>query len=81
MTQIIDPIKQIEAIFDNSLRTVLRDATLIQDLVNCLDNRRKFKVTINGFGGNVANVNIQIKTGKRTWIHASKNYPNRMVTE
>ena len=52
---------------------IMTDKDIIQDLANCIEKKGKFKITINGFGGNLANLNVQVKTGKKTWIHASKN--------
>jgi len=69
----MDGIEKLVSILDKTQSIVVTDMDVISDLANCIERKGKFKITINGFGGNLANVNVQVKTGKKTWIHASKN--------
>jgi hypothetical protein len=69
----MDGVQKLLNILETSTRMVVTDPEIIRDLSNCIEKKGKFKITINGFGGNLANLNVQVKTGKKTWIHASKN--------
>lgn len=68
-----DGVQKLMQIFDDVQTAVITDMDILQELVNCLSHKSKFRIQINGFGGNLANINVQVKTGKRTWVHASKN--------
>jgi hypothetical protein len=69
----MDGLQKLIEIIETSSQIIITDLNIVQDLANCIEKKQKFKITINGFGGNLANVNVQVKTGKKTWIHASKN--------
>ena len=70
----MDGIEKLIEILETTNTIVMTDADILRDLSNCIEHKGKFKILINGFGGKLANVNVQIKTGKKTWIHASKNH-------
>jgi len=69
----MDGLEKLVKILEDTSAIIMTDAGIVGDLANCIERKKKFKITINGFGGNLANVNVQVKTGKKTWIHASKN--------
>ena len=69
----MDGLEKLVKILEDTSWIIMTDVEIVNDLANCIEQKKKFKITINGFGGNLANVNVQVKTGKKTWIHASKN--------
>jgi hypothetical protein len=69
----MDGLEKLVKILEDTSGIIMTDVEIVNDLANCIEQKKKFKITINGFGGNLANVNVQVKTGKKTWIHASKN--------
>ena len=69
----MDGIEKLIKIIEQTETIIMTDTDILKDLANCLERKGKFKITINGFGGNLANLNVQVKTGKKTWMHASKN--------
>lgn len=69
----MDGIQKLTRILEETETMIMTDMGVIAELANCIERKGKFKIQINGFGGNLANVNVQVKTGKKTWVHASKN--------
>lgn len=69
----MDTVEQIQKIFGDTERLCLTDPDILGKLARCIEHRGKFRIQINGFMGGVENINLQIRTGKETWVHVSKN--------
>ena len=68
-TLLIDYVENLVTLFKSVEKSVIFDENALTQLINALIDKRKFKVYINGIGGNWVNVRIEVKTGKDNWKH------------
>ena len=50
-------------------KKVLLDAVVMQTLIDAMAEKKKFKIQINGIGGDWTNTNVQTKIKGINWIH------------
>jgi hypothetical protein len=53
--------------------TLFGDVDVCYKLNECLEDKRKFQITINGFSGNWTNINIRMQKGDVDWEHYTIN--------
>ena len=71
----MDVIQTVEALFDTAFAEIIGDNEAVEKLVDAIANKKKFKIQINGIGGDWENINIQTQVLKNRWIH--NNIHNR----
>ena len=75
----MDGLQKLIEIISTTEQMIVTDPDIITDLANCIEKKGKFKITINGFGGNLANLNVQVKPERRRGYTLPRITLNRMV--
>ena len=65
--------KNIQEIVKSANSSLFGELDVLYKLQECIDDKRKFQITINGFSGNWSNINIRMQKGQVDWEHYTIN--------
>ena len=60
-------------IVEEATSTLFGDVKVIYKLDECVEDKRKFQIQINGFSGNWTNINVRMQEGDFDWKHYTIN--------
>jgi hypothetical protein len=60
---------KVNDIIINATSTLFGDVKVMYELEKCIKNNKKFKIQINGFSGNWANIKVELQEGNMSFKH------------